>query len=151
MLKKLFLQKGWAGKTISRSETVDRINLIIRQHTVLNRSYDAAESALSDFTIASLIPEMQKRARMNVGKLAEVVFSNGGVAYSGTDIEPSTIRLGSSDGQILRALEDLERGLLNSIREESGVEHHMRTRAILKAAETDSAARLEALAGHGAR
>ena len=41
MIKELLLQKGWAGKTISRSETVERMNPLIREFITLNHHYDA--------------------------------------------------------------------------------------------------------------
>jgi len=145
MLKKLFLQKGWAGKTITRLETIDRINPLIRQHIVLNRSYDDAEKNISNREFASKIVDLQKKARMNVGKLVEIVFSSGGVAYSGTDIEPSSVHVGEGDDRIVETLAGLEGELLDAVRAESKIEHHMRTRAVLQTVERDAADRLKAL------
>ena len=144
-MKSLFLKKGWAGKTISRAETVDRFNPIIQKHIVLNRHYDAAIRDLDDSEIIEQFQSDQRTARADVGKLAETIFSCGGVAYSGTDIEPDSVSAGDSRESILFSLLDMEKDLLDAIREEESVEHQMRSRAILGVVETHSAERYKML------
>ena len=38
-IKSTILKKGWAGKTISREETVQKLNPLIEAHVALNHAY----------------------------------------------------------------------------------------------------------------
>ena len=131
MIKELFLQKGWAGKTISRAETVDLLNPIIKRHLVLNNEYGYVVNNHADSDVRALLAESQKVARANVGKLAETVYSCGGVAYTGVDMEPAAVDLGSDSTKMIETLLRGERELIEIVGAESKVEHQMRTRAIL--------------------
>lgn len=142
MIKELLLQKGWAGKTISRTETVERINPIIRHFVALNRSYDALIASLADGTLRENLDTVQKTARMDVGKLAETVFSCGGTAYSGTDLEPDEFVAGGDQGAAIRKLIDMESAFIDLVDAESAIEHQMRTRAILGVVKTNAEDRL---------
>lgn len=145
-MKELLLKKGWAGRTISREETVDRLNPLIRQHTALNHAYGAALEATSEADVRDWIGQSQRTARADVGKLAETVFSNGGTAYSGVDLEPSDFDLGEGDDRQLFQLRDLEQAFQDALtRELKETEHHMRTRAVLGVVQTNSQARLNQL------
>lgn len=146
-IKKGFLQKGWAGKTISRSETAERLDPIIRHHIRLNRLHDAAALDLSGD--ATSLADLQKNARALVGKLAETIYSCGGVAYQGTDLEPQDFRSTDSDETILRRLATMERDLQEAIQSEDSVEHQIRTRAILGAVGEACEERLSAIAEVG--
>ena len=148
MIKDILLQKGWAGKTISRAETVERINPIIRQLTVLNHHYDAYIRALSPGTLRDGLESSQKTSRMDVGKLAETVFSCGGTAYNGTDLEPASFSV-SDRASASKALLDKEMAFLELLDAESDVEHQMRTRAILSVVRGNSEARLDLLKNTG--
>jgi hypothetical protein len=145
MLKDLLLQKGWAGKTISRPETVDRLNPLIRQFIEMNYAYDAAEKGLSDRDTAEQLAAAQKTARSDVGKLAETVFSCGGTAFSGTDLDSADFRSKSRDAGTLQDLLDLEQRFLEALDAESDVEHQMRTRAILAAVRANAEVRISLL------
>lgn len=145
MLKELFLQKGWAGKTISRGETIDRLNPIVERFIQLNYTYDAAERDCSDEDLAAGIKSVQKTARADVGKLAETIFSCGGVAYNGTDLEPADFSAGDSDVQIVERLISDEQDFQSKIDEEDDIEHQMRTRAILSVVKSNSDKRLDFL------
>ena len=90
MLKDLLLQKGWAGKTISRAETVDRVNPVIHRLIALNQHYDAFLRSSQGEGLDAQLASLQKTARADVGKLAETVFSCGGTPYNGTDLEPKS-------------------------------------------------------------
>lgn len=145
MIKELFLQKGWAGKTISRSETIDRFNPIIKKHIWLNRHYDAAIRDLGDTESVETFASMQRTARADVGKLSETVFSCGGVAYLGNDLDPDSISAGNTSDKIFFTLLDLEQDLIDSLKDEESVEHQMRSRAILGVVRTHSSERLKFL------
>ncbi len=127
-LKEGFFQKGWAGKTISREETAARLDPILRAHIRLNRMYDAASLDMQADTTE--LDRAQKLARGLVGKIAETIYSCGGVAYQGTDLEPGDFRSRDSDDVILNRLLALEDDLENLIDGEEDIEHQMRTRAI---------------------
>ena len=144
MIKELVFQKGWIGKTISRAETVERLNPIMREHMIVNRSYDAVIHAMPGTETADLLANLQKTARMNVSKLAETVFSCGGTAYSGTDLDPAAFALpGGVEG--LEKLGQLDSDLLDALNDEGAIEHQMRTRAILDVLRASTKERLDAL------
>ena len=145
MLKELLLQKGWAGKTISRQETIDRLNPIIEQLIRLNYSYDAAERNTKNARLASGIATRQKVARADAGKLAETVFSCGGTAYNGTELEPSDFDTRESNVSMVEHLLELEQDFRKTLEAEKQVEHHMRTRAILSVLKKNSDGRLDFL------
>ncbi|MBO6575426.1 MAG: hypothetical protein JJ896_08425 [Rhodothermales bacterium] len=146
-IKDLLLNKGWAGKTIDRAETIDRINPLIQDMTGLMHFYlNAAERLGGD--AAGTIEQHLRTMRADIGKLAETVFSSGGVAYSGTDIEPGELKL--SDG-LLDELADRERAFCAAVEEEADVEHQMRTRAVLSVVRANGDARLKMIRSLGGR
>jgi hypothetical protein len=128
-IKELLLKQGWAGRTISRTETIDHLNPIIRTMTVAMHHWAAAESAL-DGDAARAVSGALKTLRMDIGKMCETVFSCGGVAYNGTDLEPGSFTLGAEPW---KTLADQEAALAAFLKPQMEVEHHMRTRAILAA------------------
>lgn len=144
-LKDLLLQKGWAGTTISRSETVERFNPLIRAHIHLNRYYDFAVKTISDSAVTTALAKLQHDARMQVNKMCETVFSNGGVAYSGTDVSPEDFVIEGDEDDILFRLFDMESNFRNAILAEGDIEHHMRSRAIFLNVEQQSSKRLDYL------
>lgn len=152
-LKELFLNKGWAGRTLSRPETAERINPLIRRHHELNRSYDFAIAHLDDRGASERLSELQRIGRADVGKLSETVLSAGEVSYNGTDLEPEQFDLGSDDGAILRELTRREEEFIGLLEDESLLEHQIRTRAIVAIVLKDSRERLDTLRGfsRGAR
>ena len=140
-----FLNKGGAGISISRQETVDRINPILKRQIEVNHGYNYALTHCSDEEAVAQFDQFQKTARADVGKLSETVLSSGGVAYNGTDLEPSNYHLGDRDNDILAALIDQEQALLDAIEGEAEVEHHIRTQAILLNVRTHAQERLNYL------
>jgi hypothetical protein len=133
--KEILLKEGWAGKTLSRPETVERVNPVIRSHTALNHAYAYAIRHLQDREIADRLNAFQRRARMDIGKLAETVFSAGGAAYNGIDMEPDDVRMPDGDDEILYRLVDQEQEFRALLALELTQEHQIRTRAILRAVE----------------
>lgn len=144
-LKDLFLQKGWAGTTISRPETVERFNPLIKAHIHLNRYYDVAIKTIADADITATLSKLQKDARMQVSKMCETVYSNGGVAYNGTDVHPDDFVLEGDEDDMLFRLLDMEEKFRAAILAEGDIEHQMRSRAIFLNLEQNSALRLDYL------
>lgn len=146
-IKELLLNKGWAGKTIDRPETIDRINPLIQEMTGLIHFYEDAARRLGGGA-ADTMAEHLKTMRADIGKLAETVFSSGGVAYNGTDIEPGELKLGDHP---LEELADRERAFVAAVREEDEVEHRIRTRAVLSVVGANGEARLKMIRSLGGR
>ena len=132
-IKDLFLNKGWGGKTLSREETAARLDPVIRAHCALNHSHEYAARALEDREAASELSALQRMARMDTGKLSEIVLSAGYAPFNGTAMEPEDFDLGTGDREIAQALGALERDFEQLLLDELGAKHQMRTRAILSA------------------
>lgn len=143
-IKELFLQKGWAGRTIDRAATIDRINPMIRTLNELMQLYIAASEAESKPAMKQAIEDSLRTLRMDIGKMCEVVFSCGGVAYSGTDLETGQFRLGNGQSEAIAAKEQALRSALEA---EARIEHQMRTRAILHNIDINQKTRMEAVRG----
>lgn len=145
-IKELLLGRGWAGKTISRSETVDRLNPLVRQHIELNHYYRAAIRSHSEPAVREALERVQKTARADVGKLSETIHSCGGTPYNGTDLKAEDFSLDGSDAALLSELQDLEQDFRDAVaHERDNVEHQMRTRGVLEAVRSNSTERLELL------
>ena len=144
-VKSALLKKGWAGRTLSREETVERLNPLIKQHMALNHAYNYVANTCSEQDIVAALAVMQKTARVDVSKLMETVFSCGGVAYNGVDMEPDDFALGPDDNEMLFALRDQEQAFRDAVAEELTLEHQMRTRAVLTRLQTNSQQRFDFL------
>lgn len=142
-IKDLLLNKGWAGRTLSRPETADRLNPVIRELTTLMHGYDAAQATLEGDAAASL-EAARKLLRGDLGKLSETVLSAGQPAYSGVDQEPSAPATGDP-ATVLEALVDREEGFRAVLDGEKKVEHQIRTRAVLENAARNSSDRIALL------
>lgn len=145
-IKEALLNRGWAGKTLSRSETVDRLNPLIRQHIELNHHYGAAIRHCDDERVVDVLERLQKTARADVGKLSETILSSGGTPYNGTDLSPKDFTLEGSLSDLFEELHDLETAFNDALAEEIDLEHQMRTRGVLEAVKSNSQDRLNALA-----
>lgn len=143
-IKEVLLGRGWAGKTISRAETVERLNPILRQFLELNHNYQYVIRSHSDSAVSEALQRVQKTARADVGKLSETILSSGGSPENGTDLEPDDFDLGDDELEMLYQLQDLETEFSEVVAHElDDVEHQMRTRAILEAVQSNSSERLE--------
>jgi len=140
-IKDAILNKGWAGKTLTRQETAEHLNRLMRPLLELLFTYDAAlGKATADGDAGELRREMPT-LRADIGKVSESIMSCGAVAYSGTDLEPADF---ASKADWARLLE-MEESLGQAIQEERGVEHQIRSRAILNAVGANSKKRLDLL------
>lgn len=144
-LKELLLQKGWAGQTLSRDETIERLNPIIRQHMELNHAYNYVIAHCSEKDVTDALSAFQKVARVDVGKFMETVLSCGGRAYNGVDLDPDAVDLGQDDDEMLLQLRDLESAFRDTLSAEKDVEHQMRTRAVLALIDANCQKRLDYL------
>lgn len=148
MLQRLLspvLKQGGAGASLSREETVSRVNPIIETHARLLHYYQFAIENTTDATAAEALRTVLRTARMDVGKLCETVFSAGGTPFSGTSIEPGTLTLEGQGPDVLRNLEVKEKELLAQVEGENAVWHQIRTQAILGVVKKNSEARLNVL------
>lgn len=147
-IKDILLQKGWAGTTIGREETTSHLNPIIRVMTVTMHHWDAAQRALdggsarAGHASAADVAKARRLLRMDIGKMCETVFSSGGVAYNGVDLEASDFDFGSDAWVGVRHQEE---ALGEALAQQLGIEHHMRTRAILAAVTSNHEARMQLL------
>lgn len=145
-LKELLLGRGWAGRTISRADTVERLNPILRDHIELNHCYEYVIRHHGDQNVADALRQLQRTARADVGKLSETILSCGGVAYNGTDLEPEDFNLGEDPTEMLFQVLDREDAFRETVREERNeIEHQMRTRAILEVVAGNSDERLSVM------
>jgi len=145
-IKEAILNRGWAGKTITRAETVERLNPLLRQFLKLNHNYQYVIRSHSDTAATDALQRVQKTARADVGKLSEIILSCGGTPENGTDLEPEDFNLGNDELDMLFQLEDLETEFNETLgREIDNVEHQIRTRGILEAVKSNSSERLELL------
>jgi len=144
-LKDVLLKKGWAGRTISRVETVSRLNPLIKQLTVLMHAYHYGIGHLSDRDLCQALEAQARTLRGDIGKLCETVYSCGGVAYSGVDLEPGDVNLGVEDAGMLLGLVASEETLVKALAEEKAIEHQMRTRAVLAKIEENGGLRIALL------
>jgi hypothetical protein len=145
-IKDLLLNKGWAGRTISRPETIERVNPIIRELIAQMHYYDSALDVLEGEARAA-VEISQKTLRADIGKLCETVYSAGGVAPSGADMEPEDFRIDGDRASVVDALERAERAFASRVREESTVEHEMHTRAVLQVVLKNGESRLSTIRG----
>ena len=144
-LKDLIFNKGGIGVSMTREETVERLNPLIKQHMELNHGYAYVTGHLREAKIGDQLNRLQKTARVDVGKLMETVFSAGGVAYNGVELEPDAYDLGDDDDTMLFALRDQEEALRDALAEEMDLNHHIRTLATLKLVHQHSQERLDYL------
>lgn len=145
-IKETLLGRGWAGKTLSRAETVERLNPLLLEFLKLNHNYQYVIRSHSDAAVTEALERVQKSARVDVGKLSETILSCGGSPENGTDLEPDDFQLSSDDVEMLRELKGLETEFNEALTSErSDVEHQMRTRGILEALISNSTERVELL------
>ncbi len=139
-IKNLLLQKGWAGKTISRAETAERVNALIRPLVDLLHLYNDSLASPADGTDLSAVQQAMPVLRADIGKLAETVHSSGAVAYSGAE---QTGASSPGNESTWSAVLESEAAYSDTVSEEKEVEHQMRTRAILANVVTNSVHRQE--------
>lgn len=139
------MNRGGAGRSMTRAESVDALNPLIRRHHALLHAYDAAIRDLGDRDLAAQLNDGMNRARTELAKLKETVFSLAGDPPNGTDFDPD-VHLGDTDAEIMYALDDAERAYRDALNDTLGMAHQqLRTTAILENNVTGSDARINVL------
>jgi len=136
------LNRGGAGISISRPETVDRLRPLIRQFNELHLLYVSALPRLPAGEGRERVEGLLRIARMDIDKIEETIHSSGGVSYTLTDIGEMKLAGSGQDDGVLEQLLAAERAFLAAIQGESKTKHHIRTQAILMNVESNSRARL---------
>jgi hypothetical protein len=127
------LNKGGAGRSLSRVDTVDALNPLVEHHGALLAAYSAGLLALGDRALAERLETVMTQHRTELGKLRESVLANGGVPPTGIGIVVDPAELGDNDGEILHAIETRERAYRDALKEALDYPHHqIRTIAILE-------------------
>lgn len=144
-IKSAVLKKGWAGRTLSREATAQRLCPLITAHMALNHSYDFAATHHPASDVCGDLAILQKTARTDVGKLMEVVLSCGQIPPNGTNMEPERFAL-PTEG-MLEELRSRESAFQASLQDERSIEHQLRTEAIINHLLSSSSLRLSYLRG----
>lgn len=126
------LNKGGAGRYISREESVERLQPMIVRQLDLVYLYDAVVSRLAEGPAKARLTSIMPNLRTELSKLYETVFSLGGKAPTGVERDACGTDPGATDADRLGALVDAESAFGEALREEADAVHHQeRTRAIL--------------------
>lgn len=142
------LNKGGAGRYISREESVERLRPMMERHLDLLQAYDRELAALPAGPAKEQIEAMMPYLRTETAKISETVLSLGGATKTGVDREPLAPAPGLADRKRVELLIDDERDFARTLREEVDVVHHQeRTRAILTHNAEASDSRLDLLRG----
>ena len=148
MLNKI-LNKGGAGKSLTRAESVDYLNPLVGTHNELIFAYESVIRSLDDRGTADLLEEQQPRIRTDVQKLDEMVLSHGGTPPNGTDLEVEDFDLGEDDAdqfeELLRREESYNAAVRSEYEREEPKPHGIRTLATLENVLRNSDARLDLL------
>lgn len=141
------LNKGGAGRYISRAESIDRLLPITDRHLALLREYDGAMAALPAGPDRERLAAMMPYLRTEIAKISETILSLGGTPATGVSHEPATATAGDARS-VFKGLLDAETTFGRALREEiDAVHHHERTRAILGHNAEASDARIDLLRG----
>lgn len=138
------LNKGGAGISISRQETAERLDPLLRQLIGLRRHYEELIRRTPDPEVAEKLEDLLKYARTDVAKLSETIHSAGGQAYTGVDLRDEPLSAGETNDDTSH-LRNLEKEFLDAIEGESRIKHHIRTGAILKNVKDNGSRRLSYL------
>lgn len=140
------LNKGGAGRYISRAESAERLGPVAQRHLDLLDAY-AGLRAVAGPALAARIDALLPLVRTETSKVYETLYSLGGTAPAGagrTGVAPA----GATDAERLDALVRAERDFGSALTDEASAVHHQeRTRAILMHNAARSGERLDALRG----
>ena len=127
------LNKGGAGNYISREASVERLQPVIADQLDLLRAYDHVAKRISDPGVRQRMEDVVlPNIRTELNKLYETIFSLGGSAPTGSEMDWTAENLDGSDAHMLKAMLDRDARFGRSLTEEMDAVHHQeRTRAIL--------------------
>ncbi len=138
------LNRGGAGRYISRAESAERLVPVAARHLDLLDAYAGARAAAGE-TAGPRLDALLSLLRIETGKIFETLYSLGGAAPTGAG-RTATPPAGETDAERLDALIEAERDFGAALSEESEAVHHQeRTRAILQHNAARSGERLDAL------
>ena len=141
------LNKGGAGRYISRAESVERLTPVAERHLDLLRHYDRELAVMPDGPAKERVEAMMPYLRTEVSKMSETILSLGGTPPSGAG-QMGASAPPPSDRDPIRAFLDAETDFGGALRDEADAVHHQeRTRAILVHNAEASDARRDLLRG----
>ena len=122
------LNKGGAGKSLTRSDSVSEVSKLMRAQIGLLNTYEALIGVVeSDTDLARSLSALQKEHRDEIPKLSEIILSSGG--------EPpreSSPLAGDDVDSLIRAVNEGERSMRSDLEQQIKLKHHIRTIAVLK-------------------
>jgi hypothetical protein len=130
---------------VSRQETADRLRPHVARGLDLLKLYTAVLPRVEDREVAHRLSPLMPFFRTELGKLYEAIFSAGGSAPTGVDVDFETAIEGTARdplGILVASEREFGRGVTDEI---DAVHHQERTRAILKAIAAGSNGRMDVL------
>jgi hypothetical protein len=124
-----FLNRGGAGPSLDRPTTARRLLPILERHYDLLNAYDHAVERLHNRELAEQIRRFLPDLRTEMAKLRETIWSMGSNAPNGVGLLPPD--LGADDSDLIHGLDELERAYRDALRAEIGLNHQIRTLAII--------------------
>ena len=142
------LNKGGAGRYISRAHSVERLQPVAQRHLDLMYEYEGILGGMPDGLPKEKLEAMMPYLRTEVAKMSETILSLGGTPPSGVRRRPGGPQTGGpqtggrggvpdpeagrSTADRTDALIEAERDFAGALRDEAEAVHHQeRTRAIL--------------------
>ena len=146
------LNKGGAGRYISREESVERLLPIAERQLDLLYTYSGVLDVMPDGAAKEQILAMMPYLRTEIAKMSETILSLNGTPPQGTGRQPVAADADAPLGAHLDRLTEAERDLGPALGHEAEAVHHQeRTRAILNHNAEASASRLALLRDLAAR
>jgi hypothetical protein len=137
--------RGGIGRSMSREESAEVLNPLVRQHQQLLLAYDTAIRTLGDRDLADRLNVGMNRARTELAKLRESVYSLAGDPPNGVDLDPD-VHIGDTDAEIIHALDERERAYRDALEKTLGMrDMQLRSIAILENNIKGSKARIDVL------
>ena len=132
------LNKGGAGRYISRADSVERLQPVAERHLDLMYAYEGVLGGMPAGPSRERLEGVMPLLRTEVSKMSETILSLGGVPPSGVRRTPGGAALPPAPladrpaRERVEALLDAERDFGGALRDEADAVHHQeRTRAIL--------------------
>jgi len=121
------LNKGGAGKSLSRARTAAEMSTLLIRHIELLRTYDMLIQSLGEGDAADRLREQQKDNRADIARLSEIILSAGGVPPR------EGLLLGGNDQSgLIKSVNSAERELRRDIEEQLEQKHQLRTVAMME-------------------
>ena len=142
------LNKGGAGRYISREESVERLLPVAERHLDLLRAYDRQLAVMPEGPMREPIEAMMPYLRTEVSKMSETILSLGGTPPSGAGRGPVEPAASGSPRDRVQDLMRAETDFGDALRAEvDSVHHQERTRAVVEHNAEASQARIDLLRG----